>query len=61
VLGLAVAIAIVRLPRISNYDELDPLEHEPGVVVRYVDCPEELRGADLVILPGSKHPAGVGA
>jgi adenosylcobyric acid synthase len=50
-------IAIVRLPRISNYDEFDPLEHEPGVVVRYVDRPEELRGADLVVLPGSKSTA----
>lgn len=50
-------IAIVRLPRISNYDEFDALEHEPGVVVRYVDRPEELRGADLVILPGSKSTA----
>ncbi len=50
-------IAIVRLPRISNYDEFDPLEHEPGVVVRYVEHPEELRGADLVVLPGSKSTA----
>jgi adenosylcobyric acid synthase len=50
-------IAVVHLPRISNHDELDPLEHEPGVVVRYVDRPEELRGADLVILPGSKSTA----
>ena len=50
-------IAIVRLPRIANYDEFDALEHEPGVVVRYVDQPEELRGADLVVLPGSKSTA----
>ncbi len=50
-------IAIVRLPRISNYDEFDALEHEPGVVVRYVDRAEELRGADLVVLPGSKSTA----
>lgn len=50
-------IAIVRLPRISNYDEFDALEHEPGVVARYVDRPEELRGADLVVLPGSKSTA----
>jgi adenosylcobyric acid synthase len=50
-------VAIVRLPRISNYDEFDALEHEPGVVVRYVDRPEELRGADLVVLPGSKSTA----
>jgi adenosylcobyric acid synthase len=47
-------IAALRLPRASNHDELDPLEHEPGVVLRWVDRPEELRGADLVILPGSK-------
>lgn len=52
-----VEIAVVRLPRISNYDELDALDHEPGVVLRFVDRPEELRGADLVILPGSKSTA----
>lgn len=50
-------IAVVRPPRISNHDELAPLEHEPGVVVRFVDRPEELLGADLVILPGSKGTA----
>jgi adenosylcobyric acid synthase len=47
-------IAVVRLPRISNYDDFAPLEHEPGVVVRFVDRPGELAAADLVILPGSK-------
>jgi adenosylcobyric acid synthase len=50
-------IAVVRLPRISNYDDFEALEHEPGVVVRFVDRPEEVRGADLVILPGSKSTA----
>lgn len=50
-------IAAVRLPRVSNHDELDPLDHEPGVVLRWVERPEELRGADLVILPGSKATA----
>jgi len=47
-------IAVVRLPRISNYDDVVPLEHEPGVVVRFVEHPRELDGADLVVLPGSK-------
>jgi adenosylcobyric acid synthase len=47
-------VAVVRLPRISNFDDLEPLEHEPGVVVRYAERAAELRGADLVILPGSK-------
>jgi adenosylcobyric acid synthase len=50
-------IAVVRLPRVSNHDELDPLEHEPGVVVRWVDRAEDLPGADLVVLPGSKATA----
>jgi adenosylcobyric acid synthase len=45
---------VVRLPRISNHDDVAPLEHEPGVVVRFVERPEDVRDADLVILPGSK-------
>ena len=48
-------IVVVRLPRISNYDDVEPLEHEAGVVVRFVDQPDEVDGADLVILPGSKN------
>src|SRR5690606_33295673 len=47
-------IVVVRLPRISNHDDALPLEHEPGVVVRFSDDPAALRAADLVILPGSK-------
>jgi adenosylcobyric acid synthase len=47
-------IAVVRLPRISNYDDVVPLEHEPDVVVRFVERPRDLERADLVILPGSK-------
>jgi adenosylcobyric acid synthase len=49
-----VEIAIVRLPRISNYDDFHPLEHEPGVIVRFVEHARELAGADLVVLPGTK-------
>jgi len=49
-----VEIAVVRLPRISNYDDFQPLEHEPGVVVRFVEHARELEGADLVVLPGTK-------
>jgi len=48
-------IAVVRLPRISNHDDVEPLEHEAGVAVRFVDHPADVTGADLVILPGSKN------
>lgn len=47
-------IAVVLLPRISNYDDFQPLEHEPGVVTRFIDNPREAHGADLVIVPGTK-------
>jgi adenosylcobyric acid synthase len=49
-----IEVAVVRFPLISNYDEFEPLEHEPGVVVRFVDEPAQVADADLVILPGSK-------
>ncbi len=47
-------VVVIRTPRISNFDELGPLEREPGVTVRYVESAAELEGADLVVLPGSK-------
>jgi len=49
-----IEIAVIRLPRIANYDDVQPLEHEPGVVVRFVERAENLSRADLVILPGTK-------
>ena len=49
-----VEVACIRLPRMANFDDLLPLAREPGVAVRFVDRPQELRAPDLVILPGSK-------
>lgn len=49
-----VDIAVIRLPRISNFDDFLALEHEPGVAVRFVETAEELDGADIAIIPGSK-------
>jgi adenosylcobyric acid synthase len=52
-----VSIAVVRLPRLSNFDELEPLAREPGISLRWCEAPTELDGADLVILPGTKCTA----
>jgi adenosylcobyric acid synthase len=52
-----VEIAVVCLPRISNYDEFEPLESEPGVVVRFVEGAREIERADLAVLPGTKNTA----
>ena len=47
-------IAVVRLPRIANFDDFDPLAAEPGVCLRYVDDPAALGHPHAVILPGTK-------
>ena len=49
-----IVVAVVRLPRIANFDDVEPLAGEPGVAVRFVDRPGEIDAADIVILPGSK-------
>jgi adenosylcobyric acid synthase len=50
-----VKIAVPVLPRIANFDDLDPLVAEPAVEVEFVRPGRPLpRDAALVILPGSK-------
>jgi adenosylcobyric acid synthase len=47
-------VAVVKLPRISNFTDADALAAEPGVLVRFADRPADLADADLVVLPGSR-------
>ena len=47
-------VAVLKLPRISNFTDVDALAAEPGVVVRYASDPAELDDADLVIVPGTR-------
>ena len=47
-------IAVPRLPRIANFDDLDPLRAEPDVDVELVPPGRPLPLCDLVLLPGSK-------
>ena len=43
-----------RLPRIANFDDLDPLRLEPGVTIDIVQPGQPIANADLIIIPGSK-------
>jgi adenosylcobyric acid synthase len=47
-------VAVVRLPRISNFTDFDPLAAEPSVLVSYATTAGEIAAADLVIVPGSR-------
>ncbi len=53
--GGRIVIAALALPRIANFDDLDPLKLEPDVDLRILGSGEPIPGeARLVILPGSK-------
>ena len=47
-------VAVCAIPLMSNFTDVDALAAEPGVVVRFVDRPEELADADLVVIPGTR-------
>ena len=52
--GAVVRIAVVRLPRLSNFTDFAALERVSGVGVAYADKPDQLEGADMIIVPGTK-------
>ncbi|MHC1588778.1 MAG: cobyric acid synthase, partial [Methermicoccaceae archaeon] len=48
-----VDIAVIRLPRISNFTDFEPLER--AARVRYVERAEGLGDPDVIIIPGTKN------
>ena len=53
--GGALRIAVPRLSRVANFDDLDPLAAEPAVDLRWIRPGEPIPAeTDVVILPGSK-------
>lgn len=48
-------IAVIKLPRISNFTDFQSLEKDPRISLRYTDVPEKLGNPDLLIIPGSKN------
>jgi adenosylcobyric acid synthase len=48
-----VEIAVIKLPRISNFTDFEPLER--SAIVRYVALGEPLGDPDAVIIPGTKN------
>lgn len=47
-------VAVVRLPRISNFTDVDALGLEADLDVSFASSPRDLVGADLVVLPGTR-------
>jgi adenosylcobyric acid synthase len=50
-----LTITGIRLPHISNFDDLDPLAAEPGVRVVWTDRPSVARTAHAIVIPGTRN------
>ncbi|MBQ8663070.1 MAG: cobyric acid synthase [Eubacterium sp.] len=50
-----IDIAVIRVPRISNFTDFNPFEMVDGVSLRYVKHVGELGNPDMIILPGTKN------
>lgn len=53
--GALIDIAVIQVPRMSNYTDFNALELLDGVSVRYVRSVEELGEPDMIVLPGTKN------
>ncbi|MBQ9438416.1 MAG: cobyric acid synthase, partial [Lachnospiraceae bacterium] len=53
-----VDIAVIRLPHISNFTDLNIFSRLPDVSVRYIMHPDQLGEPDMVVLPGTKNTMG---
>ena len=49
-----IDIAVIRLPKISNFTDFDVFSQYDGVSVRYVSRASQLGSPDLIIIPGTK-------
>ena len=49
-----IEIAVIRLPKISNFTDFNVFSQYEGVSVKYVSKPENLENPDLIIIPGTK-------
>lgn len=52
-----IIVAVARLNHLSNFTDFQALSLHPGVTLRYAVKPDDLRGADVIILPGTKSTA----
>lgn len=50
-----IDIAVIRLPRVSNFTDINPLEYSGVASIRYVNRVADLGNPDMIILPGTKN------
>jgi adenosylcobyric acid synthase len=51
----ALRIGVIALPHMANFTDFDALALEPSISLAFLEQPEEMAAADLLILPGTKQ------
>lgn len=51
----AIDIGVIHLSNLANLTDLDPLEAEEDVSVRFIQTKEEFKNPDIVIVPSSRN------
>ena len=51
----ALRVGIIAFPYMANFTDFDELSAEPSVALAFLENPSDVRDADLLVLPGSKH------
>ena len=50
-----IDVGVMRLPRISNFTDIDPLEYEEDVGVKLIEIGDEIGNVDALIIPGTRN------
>jgi len=50
-----IQIGVMRLPRISNFTDIDPLEYEPDISIKLIELDDEIDDVDAIIVPGTRN------
>jgi adenosylcobyric acid synthase len=50
-----IKIGVMRLPRISNFTDIDPLEYEPDVSIKLIEMGDDIGDVDALIIPGTRN------
>ncbi|MGL5415958.1 MAG: cobyric acid synthase [Clostridium sp.] len=50
-----IDIAVIKLPHMSNFTDLNYISTMKEISVRYIETPKEIEGANVIVIPGSKN------
>ena len=50
-----ISIAVIRLPKIANFTDIDPFEYEEDVALKMIGINDEIGDVDAIIIPGTRN------